>query len=215
MSNASPSISGGAVVSWSVTPSLPSNLSLDPTTGAISGTPLAIQTGTSYNVTATNSGGSDTTTIDITVNDVAPSGLSYGASPFTLTKDAAMAAASPTVSGGPVVSWSIIPSLPSSLSFDTSNGEISGTPRIDNPGRRLRQPSFWASASTLTSTSPDAPPRSPPSESIPVPRSPERIQTSFHSCRNRPSFLTMPVSVINDGNRRLNSWSIAPSSRNS
>jgi hypothetical protein len=54
-----------------------------------------------------------------------PTGLSYAASPFTLTKGTTMTSASPTVNGGPVDSWSISNTLPSGLSFDTSTGEIS------------------------------------------------------------------------------------------
>ena len=38
---------------------------------------------TTYTITATNSGGSATTTIEITVNDVAPSVIEYAGNPFT------------------------------------------------------------------------------------------------------------------------------------
>ena len=58
-----PTSSGGAVVSWSISPSVPSGMSFDTSTGAISGTPNVISPTTTYTVTATNSGGSDTTTI--------------------------------------------------------------------------------------------------------------------------------------------------------
>ena len=39
-----------------------------------------------------------------------------------------MTAATPTSSGGTVVSWSVSPTLPAGLSIDTSTGVISGTP---------------------------------------------------------------------------------------
>lgn len=48
---------GGAVSSWSVTPSLPTGLTLSTTTGAITGTPTAVSLPASYVVTAENSGG--------------------------------------------------------------------------------------------------------------------------------------------------------------
>ena len=128
MTTTTPTSSGGAVTSWSVSPSLPAGLSLDASTGAISGTPSAVTSSASYTVTATNTGGSDSTTLTIVVNDVAPSSLSYSPNSFTLTKGTAMTTATPTTSGGAVTSWSVSPSLPAGLSLDSSTGAISGTP---------------------------------------------------------------------------------------
>ena len=86
-----PTVSGGAVVSWSISPAVPSNgLSFDTTTGAISGTPNVTSPTTTYTITATNSGGSDTTTIQITVNDEVPN-ISYNFKPTFETKDSPMA----------------------------------------------------------------------------------------------------------------------------
>ena len=65
----SPSVSGGAVVSYGVSPALPAGLALDAATGVLSGTPTAVTAGAVYTVTATNSGGSDTFDLSITVND--------------------------------------------------------------------------------------------------------------------------------------------------
>ena len=106
-------------------PALPTGINLDATTGEISGTPTIISSFTTYTITATNTGGSATTTIDITVNDIIPSLVSYSPSSFTETKGTAMTAVSPSSSGGPVVSWSISPGLPTGLSIDASTGEIS------------------------------------------------------------------------------------------
>jgi len=123
-----PSVSGGVVVSYSVSPALPAGLSFNTATGVISGTPTALASAANYTVTATNTGGSTTAVLLVTVNDVAPSSLSYAASPLVLTKGSAMVTANPSVSGGPVVTYSVAPSLPSGLSFDPSTGAISGTP---------------------------------------------------------------------------------------
>ena len=128
MTTANPSSSGGAVVSWSISPTLPAGLTFSTSTGAISGTPTAVNSATNYTITATNTGGSATTTISILINDAAPSGVAYSGSPFTLTKGVAMTTANPSVSGGTVTSWTVSPALPAGLSLDNSTGAISGTP---------------------------------------------------------------------------------------
>ncbi|MEC7273590.1 MAG: putative Ig domain-containing protein, partial [Candidatus Thermoplasmatota archaeon] len=123
-----PTSSGGAVTSWSISPALPAGLAFDNTTGAISGTPTAVSNSTSYTVTASNAGGSATATVTIQVNDVAPSSVADNPSSLTLTKDSAMTPATPTSTGGAVTNWEITPALPAGLSFDNSTGAISGTP---------------------------------------------------------------------------------------
>ena len=67
MTATTPSASGGPVTSWSVSPSLPAGLSLDTSTGEISGTPTAVTSSATYTVTASNTGGSDTATLTIVV----------------------------------------------------------------------------------------------------------------------------------------------------
>ncbi|MBQ70251.1 MAG: hypothetical protein CMA65_02015, partial [Euryarchaeota archaeon] len=117
----------GDTAFWSVSPSLPSGLSLS-STGVISGTPTVQVSAATYTITATNSGGSDTATISITVNVQAPSGLSYATENMTLTKGIAMGTNTPSVSGGSVTSWEISPSVPYGLAFSSISGVISGTP---------------------------------------------------------------------------------------
>ena len=124
---------GGAVVSWSISPSLPAGLSLDSTTGEFSGTPTVISPQTTYTVTATNSGGTATTTVTITVTDAAPYGISYSDNPFVLTKDTQMPPNTPSVQGGAVVFWSISPTLTAGLSLDSTTGEFRGTPTVISP----------------------------------------------------------------------------------
>ena len=70
--------------------------------GEISGTPTAVSPSTVYTITATNLGGSGTGTITIQVNDIPPFSVVYSGSPYTLTNGTAMAADTPTSSGGTV-----------------------------------------------------------------------------------------------------------------
>ena len=130
MISVTPSTTGGTVVSWSIDPALPSGLSLDTSTGEISGTPTVISDLTTYTITATNTGGSLDVTIDITVNDIIPSAITYSSNAYVETKDSSMTTGVPTVGGGPVVTWSISPALPTGLNIDSSTGEISGTPTV-------------------------------------------------------------------------------------
>src|SRR5205807_8813883 len=55
-----PTSSGGAVISYGVSPALPAGLSLNTSTGVITGTPTVLAATAGYTVTATNTGGSTT-----------------------------------------------------------------------------------------------------------------------------------------------------------
>ncbi|MGK0189265.1 MAG: alpha-tubulin suppressor-like RCC1 family protein, partial [Verrucomicrobiales bacterium] len=125
-----PSSTGGAVVSYSVSPTLPAGLTLNTTTGVIIGTPTAVSATASYIVTATNSGGSATVSLTITVDDilVAPSSLTYSSNPAVYTKDTEIAVNTPTSSGDAVDSYSLSPLLPAGLLLNPTTGVISGTP---------------------------------------------------------------------------------------
>jgi len=57
----------GSGITYSIDPALPSGLLLNPTTGVISGTPLVTSASAIYTVSATNVGGSTTTTLTIGV----------------------------------------------------------------------------------------------------------------------------------------------------
>lgn len=122
-----PTSTGGTPVSYSISASLPTGLSFNTTTGAITGTPTVLSASTNYTVTATNTAGSANTIINITVNPLIPA-ISYSPSTVSYLVGTAISTATPTNNGGPVLSYGISPGLPSGLSFNTSTGAISGTP---------------------------------------------------------------------------------------
>src|SRR6185437_7187099 len=123
----SPTNTGGPSTSWSVSPGLPAGLTLNTTTGVITGTPTATATIATYTVTSTNVTGSSSATITITVNPIGPS-ISYTPSSNTFTVGQAITTWNPTNTGGTATTWSIVPALPAGLSFNTATGQITGTP---------------------------------------------------------------------------------------
>ncbi|RHX86411.1 putative Ig domain-containing protein [Leptospira stimsonii] len=60
-------VATGNPTTFSISPSLPSGLTWNSSTGEIAGTPTSSQNSTSYTITASNTNGSNATTIDITI----------------------------------------------------------------------------------------------------------------------------------------------------
>ena len=68
MTTITPTITGGAVTSWEITPSLPSGLNFGTTNGSIWGTPENVTSNVTYTVYANNSGGSASATLTLNIN---------------------------------------------------------------------------------------------------------------------------------------------------
>ena len=133
ISSNSPTNSGGTVVSYAVSPDLPAGLSLNTSTGILSGTPTVIARSAVYTVQATNSGGSTTATLTITVNDMPPAGLAYTYASANFPIGVAIATNTPNSSGGTINSYSVSPSLPWGLKLNSSTGVITGIPTTLKP----------------------------------------------------------------------------------
>jgi hypothetical protein len=67
-----PVVGGGTPTAWVVAPSLPAGLALHPSTGVVSGTPLATAATADYLVTASNASGSAQTTLTVQVAAALP-----------------------------------------------------------------------------------------------------------------------------------------------
>ncbi len=133
ITNNVPSSTGGPIVSYSVDPALPTGLTLDPVTGVISGTPTANADAADYTITGTNSHGSATAVVNITVEQLAPSNLTYSTNPAIYTLGQAIGNDAPNSAGSPVDFYSISPELPPGLSLNLGTGIISGTPTALSP----------------------------------------------------------------------------------
>ena len=121
-----PSVTG-TVTSYSVSPSLPTGLTLNTTTGAISGTPTVVAAQANYSVTASNTTGSTSAALKITINPQPPSGLVYPQTVITANVGQTIAPDTPSVTGA-VSAYSVNPALSAGLSLNSSTGTISGTP---------------------------------------------------------------------------------------
>jgi hypothetical protein len=114
------------IESFSIQPSLPDGLKFDVETGAITGVPDEDGVGeTEHTVTATNSGGEESTKITVTVLEPPPANLSYNRATNLLSfriHDAESAAPKHDNKG----TFSITPELPVGLTF-TELGVIEGT----------------------------------------------------------------------------------------
>ncbi len=124
---------GGTPTSFTSSPLLSDiGLVLSSTTGAISGTPTVLVTSSAYTITASNSGGSVTAVLTITVADLACSPV-YSSSSLSFTLDRAISIVSVTSLGCQADLFSISPALPTGLSFNTATGSISGNLLLESP----------------------------------------------------------------------------------
>ena len=125
-----PTFSGSALTGCTTNPSLPTGLSINTTTCAISGTPSVITSQTTFQITANNSVGSTTTSLLISVLAVPPIGFSYGGISFLYYKDVQITTLTPTLGGSPLTGCTVNTSLPTGLNLNTTTCAISGTPSV-------------------------------------------------------------------------------------
>jgi photosystem II stability/assembly factor-like uncharacterized protein len=118
----------GPVTGYSVSPALPSGLTLNPTTGAVTGTPAAPAATANYTVTVHNgAGGSTSVNLNITVL-LKPSNLAYSSNPTTYVVGNAITPNLPSLQGSAPMTYSVNPALPAGLSLSPTSGAITGIP---------------------------------------------------------------------------------------
>jgi hypothetical protein len=121
---------GGLVDNFTVTPALPTGLSFDLNSGAISGTATALQGPTVYTIKASNAAGfsSATYTLEVVAVQIAAPVITLSSAFEDVTIGSPIAGYTITKSGGAITSHSITPDVPSGVTFDSTTGLISGTP---------------------------------------------------------------------------------------
>ena len=129
--NLTPVAGGGGATTlfYQIYPSLPAGLSFSSSTGAITGMPTVASSATSYTVTVgDNEGGTASATFTLTVNAAVTATVNTNSS--ALTVESAIAAFVPVAgsNGTSPLTYTITPTLPAGLAYDTSSGQITGTP---------------------------------------------------------------------------------------
>ena len=134
---------GGTATSYAISPALNVGLSFSTETGAISGTPSAVSSAMQYTVTASNVTGTDSATIEITVNPQAPN---IAFLPASITATVGIYVDISATNTGGVATYSISPAIANNLSFSAETGTISGTPTA------VTVATYTVTASNITGT---------------------------------------------------------------
>ncbi|HEY4079956.1 MAG TPA: putative Ig domain-containing protein [Burkholderiaceae bacterium] len=148
--------SGTAPYSYSVSPALPTGLAFNTSTGAVSGMPTVIAAQATYTVTVKDAVASTaTSTFNLVVNTPVITPLAAAASvpSTTLVTGPAITPFTPvTATGGfGSLAYVLSPALPAGLSFNATNGTISGAPTVTSA-----QTSYTVTVTDLLATSKSA-----------------------------------------------------------
>ncbi len=154
--NLSPVLGAGSPTpsSYSVSPALPTGLTLNTATGVISGRPTALAATADYVVTASTAAGCTSTyTLSLEVkNDAPPLNLVYNPNTQTVRQGTAITNMVPTVGGGAVITYTIAPSLPSGISINATTGVVSGTSTTAQTGSQVYTITATNSGGSATAT---------------------------------------------------------------
>lgn len=127
IANITPTLGGSTPTGCSASPTLPTGLTIASTTCVISGTPTGTQGATSYTITVSNSVGSASASISITVSAPTTPTVSYSGSPYTLVVGSNITLTA-TLGGTTPGTCTSGTTLPTGLSINGNTCVISGTP---------------------------------------------------------------------------------------
>jgi hypothetical protein len=120
-----PSYDGGVALGWEIQPQLPSGISFNYSSGAITGTALDVHPTTAYTIFANNTGGTGMAYLTLTFVDITPSAISYASTDIIVESNQSYLQINISNLGDTVDTWQSYPPLPSGLNF-SSDGTIFG-----------------------------------------------------------------------------------------
>ena len=144
---------GAGTLTYSVSPALPSGLTLSTSTGAITGTPTIASSITTYTVIVTDSNNATATaTFSLTV--AGPVAATQAIASKTLTVNQPSTSFTPVTGAGGsgTLTYSISATLPAGLSFSTSTGAITGTPTVTSTATTYTVTVTDSTSATATAT---------------------------------------------------------------
>ena len=117
ISPATPIATGGEITQYSVSPALPAGLALDPQTGVMTGTPLAVSAPALYTITGSNSVDSVEAqlTIEVRAQAQPPAGLAYSDPAPVYVVGQPIPYDEPSFTGDDIAHYAVSPTLPAGL----------------------------------------------------------------------------------------------------
>ncbi len=186
---------GSGTLAYNVSPNLPAGLTLNPSTGVISGTPLSGSPAATFTVTATSVFGSTSASFQVAVQGP-PTNFLYPSNSLSFLINTPVTSVVPSIVAFPAPVYSVAPNLPAGLVLNTNTGAITGTPILGQPATNY----------TITANN-GIMPSSTIVISIAVPAAPIiNYASSYVFTKDQVITLIQPT-VVN----RVDSWSITPS----
>ena len=117
---------------FTITPALPAGLSLNSTTGVVSGTPTVSLAATTFSIVASDGTSSAMATLTLTVAEVTSQSVAVTPASQSVNGKVGTALTATTALTAPLITgtkyFSVTPKLPDGVSINTATGVISGTP---------------------------------------------------------------------------------------
>ncbi len=119
-----PSYDGGVALVWSIQPQLPTGISFNYSSGAITGIALDVHPTKTYTILANNTGGTGIASLTLTFVDITPSAISYASTDIIVESNQSYLQINISNLGDTVDTWQSHPALPSGLTFASGGNNL-------------------------------------------------------------------------------------------